>query len=104
MTESELKMLADHMGHNVQIHTDIYWRSMKTHGSVCLIYLLFNKPKHYYFQSKCYVIIHSHILKVSKQCVSYALNGERFFMWGVKLSINTHCVGLDLHYGMLPLN
>lgn len=24
MKENELKMLADHMGHNVNIHTDIY--------------------------------------------------------------------------------
>ena len=24
MTESELKMVADHMGHNLNVHTDIY--------------------------------------------------------------------------------
>ena len=24
MTDDELKMLADHMGHNINIHTDIY--------------------------------------------------------------------------------
>ena len=24
MTEAELKMIADHMGHNLNVHTDVY--------------------------------------------------------------------------------